>query len=241
MTMARKLCWILVTANVIFFLWAYYGRHGGPPTLSQVPLAPVERLVLLNERPPEGEYSDSVPSSRSETGTSSEEAQTAERESDSETEGDTDRTVDVDPRCYRIGPFARTEDADAFVEKAGVKGRIEAEENASVEGFWLMYPPAETLSAGRRNLERLRTQGLQDLWLFEEGPWKGAISLGMYSQLSRAKTVSDQLRERGIEVTVMPRRKITTTRYWVRMERSLSPQWLEAVPAGVKAVPCRSQ
>ncbi len=241
MLTAKRLALLLLVINAIFFLWAESGRQTEPSVSPNGVIAPVERLVLLDElpRPPEPGLSapdlQSGPEPSAESGPPVRATGTGAAPETSQEAGE-----QAGQQCYRIGPFANREAASEFASRQRVQDQIEAESFFEVKGYWIMYPPAETLAGGRRNLERLQAMGLQDLWLFEQGPWQGAISLGMYAEQSRAEALAKRLRERGLEVKVMPKRQ-TLTRYWVRLDRAIHAVWREEMPAGLVAMPCQVQ
>ncbi|MCX8050179.1 MAG: SPOR domain-containing protein [Methylohalobius sp.] len=218
MVTAKRLALVLLAGNALFFLWAHLRHRPGPEIARNGVVVPVERLVLITELPPpqpEQKEKNADNSSKPEAGTF--------------------LTGEGRPACYQIGPFADRKAAEEFASRRRER-QVEAEPYLQTVGYWIMYPPAKTLEAARRNLERLKAEGWQDLWLFEHGPWQGAISLGMYTDSKRAEGVVKRLKERGIAAKLMPKQK-SITRYWVRLGQE-DLEGGKELPVGLKIVPC---
>ena len=88
-----------------------------------------------------------------------------------------------------------------------------------------MYPPKDSIESSRLALAELQDKGLRDLWLFETGPWKGAISLGVFETRKRAEIAARRLQKKGIEVKVMPMKRYRIL-HWIHVDRSI-PMRLE--------------
>ncbi|BCX82995.1 hypothetical protein MIT9_P2586 [Methylomarinovum caldicuralii] len=214
--MSRRLTYILLVANLLFFLWATYGRNTAPrqQAVSGVPL---ERITLVDEVP-------RAP------------RQAAETEPETEVPAAAPVTQGVKPKprppvrrspCYRLGPLDERAAAVRLLTQflqLGLAARVVEEEAEEVTGYWLMYPPAADLATARRNLARLRQLGWKDLWLFERGRWRGAISLGLYTRRSRAEALAAQLRAQGVEVEILPRRA-RVRRFWFESAQDPFPGW----------------
>ncbi len=250
MPISKKLFFLFLAANIILLLWeGSRARHTG--TSSTYRGAPVERLELLQEmaelprksRPPRlSQAHDSVAGPTGARGTQIETADQGRETTDlrqsaevEEITKDTEESLSpkVENRtetiqCFRVGPFADRSAAEVFLAtlgERGIKGLIKPETETEVVGYWIMYPPAASLSEARETLNRLESQGFEDLWLFEQGPFKGAISLGLYAMQSRAEVMAARMRKRGLEVKVMPKQQVRKT-YWLRLDRPVSPVWM---------------
>lgn len=218
--MSRRLTYILLVANLLFFLWATYGRNAAPrqQAVSGVPL---ERIILVDEAP-------RAPRQAAET-----EPVTAAPAAPPVTQGVKPRPPVWKSPCYRLGPLDEREAAVRLLTQflqLGLAARVVEEEAEEVSGHWLMYPPAADLATARRNLARLRQLGWKDLWLFERGRWRGAISLGLYAQRSRAEAMAAQLRAQGVEVEILPR-QARVRRFWLESAQDPFPGWREAAAA----------
>ncbi|BCX89945.1 hypothetical protein MIN45_P2319 [Methylomarinovum tepidoasis] len=228
--MSRRLTYILLVANLLFFLWATYGRNAAPwqRVVSGVSL---ERIILVDEV---------TRASR----------QIAEAESAAEAPATAPRTQGVNAesrppvrksQCHRLGPLNGRKAAVRLLTQflqLGLAARVAEEEAEEVTGYWLMYPPAADLATARRNLARLRQLGWKDLWLFERGRWRGAISLGLYAQRSRAEAMAAQLHAQGVEVEILPR-QVRGRRFWLESAQEPFPGWRASVAAwGWSVKPC---
>ncbi len=210
--MSRRLTWLLLAANLLVLLWAVTGRQAEQPQRRGAGI-PLERIVLVEEaaRPP-----TPAATAESETPAADSQASPPQRQT-----------------CYRLGPFRERQVAanllTQFLE-LGLTGRVVEEETDDVTGYWLMYPPAPDLATARRNLARLKARGWEDLWLFESGPWRGAISLGLYAQRSRAEAMAAKLQAQGVEVRILPRRG-AVRRFWLESAQEPFPGWRASAAA----------
>lgn len=241
--MSKKLFFILLATNLIFLLWEIgHGGSGRPGAVDRG--TSVKRLVLLKElkvlprkrRFPSESLSLEPPSSargggaeRREVAASAAQVESLNAEDipkesnpKAEEEHPPSDAGEVIPAsavaaCERIGLFASRPLAEEFLGRLnaeGIQGQIESDSVMETSGYWIMYPPADTLEHSRENYARFKAQGMDDLWLFEQGPWKGAISMGMFSAQSRAQAVARRLREQGMEVVVKPKQERREA-YWV--------------------------
>ncbi len=219
--MSRRLFAILLAANLILLLWGMREPRSSGSGWASPGDSVAASLVLLAERP--------VPATapQAEAPSSSDAAPASAKVAGSEC-------------CRCVGPFEDPAAAGNFaaqLHRIGIDVAVETAAATEVEGYWLMYPAAD-LSDARRNLRRLQALGFTDLWLFEGGPWRGTISLGLYSQWSRAEAVAERLRARGIDVAVLPRHRRVTA-FWVRMRREPFPGWLTGLASGLGGRDCR--
>lgn len=241
--MSKKLFFVLLAANLIFLLWEIgHGGSGRSGMVNRV--KPVKRLVLLKElkilprkrRLPSEPLPLESPASRRGglverkevlAGVAQGEPPNAEDVPEepileAEQEHPPVDTGEVVPAnavavCERIGRFASRTLAEELLGRLtaeGIAGQIESDAVMENSGYWLMYPPVDTLEHARENFARFKARGMDDLWLFEQGAWKGAISMGMFSEQSRAQVVARRLREQGIEVEVKPKQELREV-YWV--------------------------
>ncbi|HVL58849.1 MAG TPA: hypothetical protein VM491_20300, partial [Burkholderiaceae bacterium] len=72
--------------------------------------------------------------------------------------------------------------------------------------YVVFVPPADTLAEAQRRLGELRRSGLEDVYLFGDGAFRNAISLGLYRTRDAAAALQRSLQQRGIiEARVAPR------------------------------------
>lgn len=119
--------------------------------------------------------------------------------------------------CGRIGPFSEEKAAqanrDALVAK-GLSADIDRATEQVQKGYWVLIPALPSRAEGQEEVAKLREAGETDIWLFNKGPLKNAISLGLYAGEKNANRRSKQVNKLGFTSEVQP--KISeSTRYWL--------------------------
>ena len=114
------------------------------------------------------------------------------------------------------------------------------------DGWWVLFPKAHDMDTAKSNRKMLLEKGVTDLWLFDKGPYKGAISLGLFKTRVRAEQAQKNSWAKGIITEVVPRQY--GRRLWVRIPwpgpatdldefvKSTAPQSATGVSASL--VPC---
>ncbi len=116
--------------------------------------------------------------------------------------------VRSDTLCYSSGPFpARApwpELRSAFAQ-SGVQVSMRKASEPTVAGYLVLAPPEASAAATRAKVDRMRSAGIKDLWLFRKGPNAGHTSLGIYTQMTAAKRRVAQLEALGFSAAIEPR------------------------------------
>lgn len=119
------------------------------------------------------------------------------------------------PICVRLGPVyvqKDTLDLATMLENVGQTIEVETETMLQNGGFWLVIAAkkdkTETIMA------QLNSAGVMDVWVFDEGPLQGMISLGLYSKHADAEKRRTLLQRKGFNPEIRPR-EIEVTNYWV--------------------------
>jgi len=238
----KYLFFILILANLVFFLWenGFRPESGGPRELA-LPRSAPERLELLSERsaPP-----DEIPPSPGEEAAASEEVppvdlangemQNAEAQTpvSAPTEEEADARPAEEPKsrnCFKIGPYSVRQQAQEALEL--VRTHVEKAERVVLsggvpDGWWVLFPKAASMEAARENRRMLLEKGVQDLWLFDKGELAGAISLGLYSIHDGALRAQADFTKKNIVTDIVPR-LVPTRAEWVRVPWKGSPLELE--------------
>jgi hypothetical protein len=102
-----------------------------------------------------------------------------------------------------------------MLEDVKHNGTFESETALQNGGFWLVIKAKK--SKTEEIMAQLNTAGVMDVWIFDEGPLKGMISLGLYSDQGEAKKRKSSLNELGFNVEIRPR-DIEVLVYWIRVE-----------------------
>ena len=143
--------------------------------------------------------------------------------------------------CYEIGPFPDAERLQA--DTTAIAREVGRVENFSVKetilrGYVVLYPAAETFEKSRDNYYRLKKQGYSDLWLFRKTAWRGAVSMGIYSNENRARRIARRLLDKGMNVQVKPVHKSVSQHFLrVTSEKSGLQALQKAVADLKKQVP----
>lgn len=121
--------------------------------------------------------------------------------------------------CYEMGPLATKEQAEALlplVQSTSKASRMVLKSGSVPDGWWLLFPRAPSLEAARHNRKLLEKKGVLDSWVFEQGPHKFAISMGLYPDRSEAQKALEMLKTKGISTDIVPRR-VRGDAYWVEI------------------------
>ena len=72
-------------------------------------------------------------------------------------------------------------------------------EDKAVSAFWVYVPPSPSRAAAEQVVIQLKSHGVNDYALVEEdGPWRHAISLGVFLSRSKAQTLWSDLQQKGV-------------------------------------------
>jgi hypothetical protein len=104
--------------------------------------------------------------------------------------------------CYRIGGIADAEAADALgarLEKAGAAILQRGKEPGTRTNYWVFLPAFPSRAAARPALRQLQQHGFKDYYLVRSGENENAVSLGVFSERSRAERRYRQIRGFGLK------------------------------------------
>jgi hypothetical protein len=124
-------------------------------------------------------------------------------------------------RCVAIGPFAQPDDAAnaaAALAAAGMSARERRAEQEIWEGYWVYIEQIESTQAANAMLASLTANGIADAYVISRSDSGVLISLGVYSEITRAGTRAAQVGRLGHEATISERTRMAEVR------------WLELVP-----------
>ncbi|MFK5949931.1 MAG: hypothetical protein QM500_14300 [Methylococcales bacterium] len=190
---------LVLLANIIFFLWEYKAVKTYSPLVSQENVK--KQILLLSELPDGGSEETivenaSVPPDMLLNNESSFDG------------GQNNTPVENKSYCYQVGPFLSESLLDDWV----VKNKIDinlltkvSEKSKKVTGFLVYYPQANTFQQSKNHIQLLENKGVTDFWLFRKGELKGVISLGLFTTKKRAVLLQNKLLNSGFSVKIMPR------------------------------------
>lgn len=116
----------------------------------------------------------------------------------------------VPAACVEWGVFSGAEVARAEAAFAAlalpdaVTQRLVSDGN----GYWVHMPPLKTKAEVDRKVGELKALGVNDFFVVQEaGPWRNAISLGLFKSEEAANAQLAVLRERGVRSAIVTRRE----------------------------------
>ena len=128
-------------------------------------------------------------------------------------------STSVIENCGLIGPMNDRKEAEALLPdllSISKDAQVIVRPLQVADGWWVIFPKATTREVALANRQMLINQGFYENWLFDEGPQKFAISLGIYPTSEEAEAAANLIREKGINVRVVPR-EVPGSRFWIKM------------------------
>ncbi len=127
-----------------------------------------------------------------------------------------DRTACLEWRSFGAGELAR---ARAALSVLALGERLSSRETEITAGWWVYMPAQNSQPNMDKKAQELRNLGITEyLPLTEAGPWRYAISLGVFRSEQAATDFLQQLREKGVRSAVVGDRehRITHTVLTIR-------------------------
>ena len=117
---------------------------------------------------------------------------------------------------------------------------------ADIDGYWVHMPAMKTKAEVDRKLGELKALGVADVYVVQDaGPWRNAVSLGLFKSEDAANAELERLRQRGVRSAVVTRREkfLKQVSYFVREPSAATiariTELQKDFPAGeLKAVNC---
>lgn len=214
----KALFFLIVIANLSFFMWEY--RQGAFEPATQAPPVNAESMLLVSEVetvPQENAAEKDIPINPSEPATEplSADNQPATQEPaviepsipapDAPSE-----TIAPAVVCYEAGPFDDTKAYEIWRGLlSGAKESIKPfdRDDQIISSYMTYYPAQKTLEQTNNVLKMLKDHGIKDYLLQRSGKDQGEISLGVFNTEDRALILKNQLQAKGIAVEIKPRYK----------------------------------
>ncbi|MDX1562196.1 MAG: hypothetical protein R3305_04685 [Gammaproteobacteria bacterium] len=120
--------------------------------------------------------------------------------------------------CIAIGPFndpAETSTAIATLVAAGFAPAETVATDEVWDGYWVYVERIESMAAANQMLATLSDNGIDDAYVIPQSDSGILISLGVFSEISRAGARGERVSELGFDVTIAER------------VRSAESTWLE--------------
>lgn len=198
----KWLVYFLLLANAAFFARQYYLMANAPPPPPQAvrPYDHVNRLLLFSETDI-GQLRVREPAA--------EPAVAAAAEPPVETSLPAAETAVIPVRnCYSIGPLkddAQVAAIRTWLVAMGGDPLVRVDERREPERYWVYFPPLESRETAVQEVERMRSQGIDDVIVVFSGDMENAISLGVFSQRSSLERRLKELRGLGYDPLILTR------------------------------------
>jgi hypothetical protein len=206
----KHLFYFLLFVNLVFFVWL----AGFNPVELFKSQGDVEQVLELPEDP-EAPVSSIEPAQEAEVG----EEKIQEPLLESQPVSETLPLTQSSNGCYEMGPMVGKEQAEALlplVQSTAKESRMVLKSGSIPDGWWVLFPRAPSLEAARHNRKLLEKKGVLDSWIFEQGPHKFGISVGLFSGRQEAQKAREGFLEKGIPTDVVPRR-VRGDAYWIEI------------------------
>jgi hypothetical protein len=190
----RALFLILVLANLGFFAWS---RYVAPADASAdpLPLSPQiepENLKLIQPTdlpPPGARAAPAVPQ--------------------------------VTLRCFEWGSFsvADASRAEKTLEPLALGPRLAHRRIEETAGWWVFMPPQGSRAAALKKAVELKARDIDDYFIVqEEGPWRWALSLGVFRTEEAAQARLEALRGQGVRSAQVGARDTVVPKVWLQVK-----------------------
>ncbi len=175
---------LLLLANLIFYSFIQWGEIliGGNKNLKHQSPLNVEKIRLLDA--PTIPLATSLPSALLPTSQ------------------DQKAFTDI---CLEWGEFSGTDSvrATAALAMLQLANKLTQRQTEYAIGYWVYMPPAKTRAAMDKNIAELKAHNVKDYFTVQDaGPWKNAISLGVFKTDKAARKVFDSLRAKGVKTAM---------------------------------------
>ncbi len=208
----KKLFFLLLLGNVVFYLWATNIQPKQGQNSQLVVDPSLESIVLVSELKVESvEKAEKIiakelPKQIKEVVEKPKEMKLVANDVSKQKE-DAVPSFSTQPVCYQTSLIREKAIAEALqnsLKESEVQSEIIVNKMAENAGYWVMYPAAPNMKEARANVKLLKNQGVKDYWLFRKGLRKGAISLGMFKEQKRAEDVRAEWAAKGVELEIKP-------------------------------------
>jgi SPOR domain len=215
----RNAFFALLLVNLAYFAWAHWVDAPRPPPVNE-PTTKLPRLKLVEGLPP------SPPPA-----------------------GAAEKTVlNQAAACFSVGPFAdvaKSAQAATLLREKGFDPRQRAHAGRTSEGYWVLVNGMKTRAETDRAMATLEKSGIKDALVMAETPEAGRrLSLGIYSERSRAERRAQAIRQIGLNAEVAER-TVPGIEYWVDLTASpgmstlpIQDLFAEGVSSRIAVAPC---
>lgn len=112
--------------------------------------------------------------------------------------------------CAEWGLFAGSEvaRADAALAALGLPAGTTQRRVTEIDGYWVHMAPLKTKGEVDRKIGELKALGVAEFFVVTDaGPWRNAVSLGLFKNEDAAKSELERLRALGVRSAMVTRRE----------------------------------
>jgi hypothetical protein len=123
-------------------------------------------------------------------------------------------------RCVAVGPFsdaAQAEAAVATLNGGGIAATLRVEQQEIWEGYWVYVAGMPSIERANAALAELAANGIADAYVIPDSDSGILISLGVFSELTRAGTQAERAGRFGLSATITERIRTEEAR-WIELE-----------------------
>jgi hypothetical protein len=207
----RTLCFFLILANVLYFVWSQLidvqvsALDRPPARTAEAP----PRIVLARE------VSEPEPLEEPEVVRDVQPPRVAPLRLP--TEGTARSSGGGGLTCTSVGPFAalpEASQAQAALRGAGFDPRQRVEEGEIWVGYWVSVQNLATRAVADSSIQVLKDAGIDDVYLMPGGDPSYTLSLGVFTDHQRARRRADEVRAVGLEPQIEDRTRAGSV-YWL--------------------------
>lgn len=122
--------------------------------------------------------------------------------------------------CLEWGGFATAEAprAEQALAPLALGPRLAQRRSEEKAGWWVYIPPQGNRAAAQKKAAELKALGVDEYFLLpEEDKMRWALSLGIFSSESAAKSRLETLKARGVRTAVIGERETPVTKIWFQV------------------------
>ncbi|MBI3374200.1 MAG: SPOR domain-containing protein [Betaproteobacteria bacterium] len=112
--------------------------------------------------------------------------------------------------CVEWGSFVVTDapQAEKSLEPLALGARLTQRRAEEVAGWWVYFPAQGSRAGATKKAGELKARGIEDFFIvLEEGPWRWALSLGVFKTEEAAKGRLEALRAKGVRTALLGQRE----------------------------------
>jgi hypothetical protein len=124
------------------------------------------------------------------------------------------------PACSEWGGFAVAEapKAEQALAPLALGARLSQRRSEETAGWWVFIPPQGNRAAAMKKAAELKALGVDDYFVIQEdGNWRWAVSLGIFSSEDSARSRLEALRAKGVRSAQTGERDTAVAKVWFQV------------------------